>query len=238
MKKINLFIAFAALVFSLPLKAQIRSNVEKAADHQQIAVDKHQLERDSKELAAFEGKLKLAEKAWKARNVNTLNKLRAELVDDMQREIEQSERKLNQAQKEVKESNSEIRSDNREIRRDKKDASRGRDRADDRRDLARDRHDRRDDIRDRRDDVNDRAERKRRLENQKKIYATLKAYNFSLDGPSKEKAQTNKKLLHSFLATMKADLNETKEELREDKGELREDRRETRDDRRERRERK
>ena len=215
MRKLSLAFGLATLLFGTQIQAQVvRNKLERADDRRDLVVDKAQLERDIKEVAAFKADLANIETAWKAGDANKVNAIKNQLVASMKREIEQSENKLKQDKHEVKESNSEIRSDNREIRRD------------------------RDDIRDRNDDVRDANAQAARLANQKQIYETLKAYHFAnLGTASNEEARNKKALMNAFLVTMENDLKATRAELGEDVGELREDRRETRDDRRERRER-
>ena len=242
MRKLSLAFGLATLLFGTQIQAQVvRNKLERADDRRDLVVDKAQLERDIKEVAAFKADLANIETAWKAGDANKVNAIKNQLVASMKREIEQSENKLKQDKHEVKESNSEIRSDNREIRRDRddiRDRNDGPDRRDDARDLARDKVDRRDDVRDRNDDVRDANAQAARLANQKQIYETLKAYHFAnLGTASNEEARNKKALMNAFLVTMENDLKATRAELGEDVGELREDRRETRDDRRERRER-
>jgi hypothetical protein len=241
MKILSLAFGLATLLFGTQIEAQVvRNHVERADDRRDLAVDKAQLERDIKEVAAFKADMASIQTAWKAGDVNQVNASKNQLVASMKREIEQSENKLKQDKHEVKESNSEIRSDNREIQRDRNDTrarNDGPDRRDDARDLARDKGDRRDDVRDRNDDVRDANAQAARLTNQKRIYGILKAYNFAnLGEASKEEAATKRAMIKEFLVTMENDLAATQREIGEDKGELREDRRETRDDKQERRE--
>jgi hypothetical protein len=229
----------AFLLYSFSVSAQVTRNANEAIDNKQdLKLDRAQLNRDMDEVAKFKADLVAIENAWKASDLNQINANKNQLVAAMKREIEQSENKLNQARNEVSESKSEVRSDNREIKRDRKDSKRGRDVRDDRRDLARDKADKRDDVRDLNDDIQDKNGRKARLENQRRIYETLKAYQFANMGTSSNtEAATKKALMYEFLQTMENDLAATRAELGEDKVEKVEDRRERKDDKRERRER-
>lgn len=213
----------ALLMSSAALLAQGGRNVvERADDHRQITYDKETLDRDAHELAAFKEKAELLQKAHDAGDKARTQTLKAELVQDMKREIEQTENKLARAKTENKLSVSEVNSDYREIRHDRADLRNGNHRGEhDKADLARDKANRADDARDVRDDRQDAASLEKRLQNQRALLAAV-------DSNPKES-------ILGFIQTMENDLAGTKGELHEDKGELHEDRRETRDDHRERR---
>jgi hypothetical protein len=238
MKNYNLILV-ALLFFGFDGFTQVNRNANEAKDNKQdLKLDRAQLNRDIEEVAKFKADLEAIETAWRASDLNQINANKNQLVAAMKREIEQSENKLNQARNEVQESKSEVRSDNREIRRDKRDSRHGRDVRDDRRDLARDKTNKKDDVRDLKDDIQDKNGRKARLDNQIRIYETLKAYHFAnLGSSSNTEAATKKALMYEFLQTMENDLTATRAEIGEDKVEKKEDNRERKDDRRERRER-
>lgn len=231
--KLTIKLVLIALVLSTSLQAQ---NAKEAIQNtKQIQEGKKNLERDIKELNAFNEKLKLFSTSFDNKDELSVNELKAEIVSDMVREVKQSEVKAKKARQEIAQSSAEIRSDRREIRQNKEDSKRGRyDRKDDKRDMARDQANKRDDKRDRRDDVRDFEQQIERAKLQATILKKLKAYNFSFS--DSETALLNKKLILDFVATLNQDIEATKRELAEDQRERREDSRERRDDRTERNE--
>ncbi|MEO1262919.1 MAG: hypothetical protein AAFZ15_29190 [Bacteroidota bacterium] len=229
---------FLLLMLALPFYLNGQNAKERIQNRSQIAEGKKNLERDTRELAAFKAKTTAFETAFQNRNLELVRKLKMDLLTDMKREIEQGKVKAAQARREVAQSSAEVRSERREIRRNVEDSNTTRrDRQDDKRDMARDRINKADDKADRRDDIRDQKAIVERVEKQSKILQTLTAYTFSLEDGVLEKAIANKALIAEFTRTMEADIVATKQELGEDVRENREDRRETRDDRQERNER-
>ena len=213
---------------------QSQNAKEAIQNTKQVMEGKKNLERDSKELAAFTAKVESFYKVFDARNTEKSNELKLSIIQDMVREVQQTGVKAKKARREITQSTTEIISDRKEIEDNKKDSRRTRyDRRDDKRDQARDKANLRDDKRDRRDDIKDLKMQITRAERQAAILKALKAYNFSYGKGDLEKASINKKLIEEFKETMKADIIDTKRELEEDMREAKEDRRERRDDKNE-----
>ncbi|WP_299525647.1 hypothetical protein [Winogradskyella sp.] len=231
--KTSLKLVLVLLGFGLTSNAQ---NAKEAVQNtKQIVEGKKMLERDIKELGVFKAQLELLNRSFETKNSDEVNQLKANIVADMVREVEQSGEKAKKARREIAQSSAEVRSDRREIRRNREDSERGRyDRDDDRRDMARDRVNKRDDKRDRRDDVRDFEQQIARADRQAEILKTLKSYNFTFD--NSEDALAKKQLVLDFAGSMQQDIEATKRELAEDNRERNEDRRERRDDRNERNE--
>ena len=225
----NHFLLIVLVVSTFPLLAQ---NVkERVQNNVQIAEGKKNLERDTRELAAFKAKVVNFDAAFENRNLAEVGNLKLSILADMKREVEQSKVKAAKARKEIAQSSAEVRSDRRELKRDRKDSnSTRRDKRDDQKDMARDKANKRDDKRDRRDDIRDQKSIVDRLEKQSGILQKLTAYSFSFDAGALQTAAANKVLIGNFVQTMRADIVATKQELSEDMRENREDRRETRDD--------
>jgi len=227
---------FCMMITTNTIAQNLKEGLQNTA---QISEGKKNLKRDSAELIAFKSKIHKFNNHFGKKNSHLANKLKADIVSDMIREVSQSKDKSDQARREIAQSSAEIRTDNRELRRDRKDSRRShKDRKDDKKDMARDRANKRDDKRDRRDDVRDFEAQIHRFERQTHILKTLRIYNFSFNANSMVANKANKLLLNEFLHTLEADLAATKIELQEDKKERREDRRERRDDKQERKERK
>ena len=236
-KTMRLFVI--ALMIGSFVNAQ---NAREAINNtKQIIEGQKMLERDEAELKTFRAKLGQLKSAVNSDDQAEIRRLKADLVTDMAREVEQSGVKAKKARIEIAQSSAEIRTDNREIRRDRNDSNNGRfDRRDDEKDLARDKANRRDDRRDRRDDIRDMQQIINNAEKQVQLLQTIRDYDFTIDTPSREAFVARKRLVKSsfmdFIDTMKADIASTKRELAEDNRERREDRRERRDDRQERNE--
>ena len=230
----KLFTTILVLVVSFNTAINAQNIKEAVQNSKQIIEGKKNLERDSKELAAYKLKINAFNNAFKIRNLSKSNELKASILTDMIREVQQSGVKAKKARLEIAQSSAEIRSDRREIRRDKEDSKKGRfDSKDDKKDLNRDKANMRDDKRDRRDDIRDFEDQIKRAERQATILKSLKGYRFSYSTERLGEAEVNKKLLHEFLQTLQADIIATKKELNEDIRESREDSRERRDDRNE-----
>tara|TARA_R110002051_G_scaffold275909_1_gene336852 strand:- start:7600 stop:8241 length:642 start_codon:yes stop_codon:yes gene_type:complete len=211
MKTIKYILYASVHIASSTIMAQ---NIKEAVqDHNQIKIDKELLSRDIAELETFKSQTSNYK-------INPANK--PQLINNMEREIEQTKAKLARANVEVVQSTREVGTDRREKRKNRRKYEGS---TDDLKDMTRDRVNTRDDKRDKRDDERDLSELQNRLENQIILLGSFKSSN-----------TTQITVLEKFMLTMSADINETKEELAEDKGEVREDRRERRDDRRERRE--
>lgn len=225
------------LTTSLTINAQ---NAKEAIQNTKQIIDgKRNLERDMAELKDFRAKLGKLKSAVAQEDEEAVNRLKADLVADMTREVSQSGEKAKQARREIAQSSAEVRSERREIRDNREDSKRGRyDRRDDRRDMARDQANKRDDQRDRRDDVRDFSQQIERAEKQAKLLETIKDLDFSLQYRSvegfAERKRTTKGYFNDFIKLMKDDIAATKIELAEDNRERREDRRERADDRQER----
>lgn len=232
MKKLLIFAVSLSLTAVLPAQ-----NVKEAVQNtKQLAQGKQMLERDVKELASMKTKLGMFNTAFDGQDATKVNGLKADILTDMAREVNQSGQKAQMARREISQSSAEIRSDRREIRNNREDSKRGRfDRKDDKRDMARDQANKRDDRRDRRDDVRDFEQQISRAERQAAILEALKAYEFNFSDANN--ANAKKLLVGEFVTLMEQDVAATKRELSEDSREAREDRRERRDDRNERNER-
>jgi len=219
--------------------AQVRRNTAEASQNQQaMAANQAQLDRDLAEWEAFKAKLTRLEAAFANQEMPQVAALKADLVSDMQREIEQSEAKIAQDKREVAQSRNEAGSSARETNRSRVDrATPDRD-VGDGRDVRDDRRDKRNDQRDAVDDRSDLEAQMARAQGQKEVYAALKAFTFSADSSMREKAAANIALLWEFESTLERDIAATKAEIQEDKKESMEDSRERREDRREVRERK
>ena len=142
------------MTFTVTSTAQ---NVKEAVQNtNQIVEGKKNLERDTKELAALKAKIAIFNTAYSGKDAPETNRLKADIVSDMVREVAQSGEKAQKARRELAQSGAEVRSDRRENRRNREDSKHGRfDGTDDDKDAARDRANTRDDRRDRRDDKRD-----------------------------------------------------------------------------------
>ncbi|MEL7339247.1 MAG: hypothetical protein AAGM67_02085 [Bacteroidota bacterium] len=233
---ICLLVAF--LTVSQLATAQVRRNAVEASQNQKaIAANKAQLERDLEELATFKDRVKALENAFVNKDAAKVASLKASLLVDMSREINQSEAKIAQDKREVSQSRTEANSSQRELNRSRVDRATPDNDLGDRRDVRDDRRDRMDDQRDAQDDRDDLNRQVVRTKRQKEIYALIQAFNFSFEPTLAQKAKTNIALLQEFSATMETDIAATKAEINEDKREAAEDGRERREDRREVRER-
>ena len=230
-----IFFLLTMLLISYGATAQRSRNALEARQNQQAkAINEALLERDLKELAVYKVKLAEFETAYANRNVAKAAALKTELINDMQREIEQSEKKIAQDKQELVQSKSEVAASRRETMRSRIDLKTVDNDVKDVRDLGDDHRDRRDDQRDAMDDRSDLEQQIVRTKRQKQIYSTLEAFTFSFEPTLQEKAIANKALLQEFAVTMERDIAATKVEIAEDKREAAEDRRERREDRRER----
>lgn len=230
-----LFLVLALFLTSHSAMAQITRNATEASQNQQaMAANQAQLERDLEELAAFKVKLTQFDAAFVNKNAVKVAAAKAELVKDMQREIEQSELKIAQDKKELSQSQSEVAASGREVNRSRRDRFTIDNDAKDGRDVRDDRRDKKDDQRDAMDDKNDLEQQIVRTNRQKQIYATLQAFNFSFEPSLKEKTVANKALFTEFASIMEKDIAATKAEIAEDKQEAKEDKKERREDKRER----
>ncbi|MEM7104454.1 MAG: hypothetical protein AAF502_15060 [Bacteroidota bacterium] len=200
---------------------------------QEMAVNKAQLDRDVKELKAYQAKVAEFETAFANKNGSKVVTIKADLISMMQREIEQSEKKIAQDKQEMARSKFEVADSKRETKRSRFDLVTPDNDAKDARDLRDDRRDLKDDQRDAMDDKSDLEQQIARTQRQKQIYTTLQAFTFSFEGSIHEKAMMNKALLIEFADTMEQDIATTKAEIAEDKREAIEDRRERKEDRRE-----
>ena len=232
--KQTLFFTCGLLLMSQLTLAQVRRNVGEASQNQQaMATNQAQLDRDTRELAAFKAKLSQLEVVFASLEMPRVALLKADLLTDMQREIEQSERKIAQDQRELAQSRSEVNSSARETNRSRYDRATPDNDLKDGRDVRDDRRDKRDDQRDARDDRSDLERQIARSKRQKEIYAVLRAFTFSAEPSMREKAMANIALLHEFASTMEMDIAATTAEIQEDKRESKEDAKERREDRRE-----
>lgn len=237
MKKIQLSIFFVFAV-ALTINAQAVRNAAEAKDNRQDMVGgAAMLDRDLEELESFKATVTQFENAWERKDLADVTRLKAQIENDMLREINQSQRKLRGDNQEVLESRSELRSESREVRYDRRDRRTIDGDVGDGRDLRADRRDRRDDRGDLKDDASDYMDQTQLLDRQKEIYNSLKAFNFSFTTNTMEAAAAQRVMIREFIGTMETDIRFTRQELGEDKGEIYEDRSERRDDKRERRER-
>lgn len=233
---ITLFLT--VLLLSQVSLAQVRRNMAEASQNQQaMTANQAQLDRDLAEWEAFKTKLTRFEAAFANQEMPQVAALKADLVSDMQREIEQSEAKIAQDKREVAQSRNEAGSSARETNRSRYDRATPDKDVGDGRDVRDDRRDKRDDQRDAADDRSDLEAQMAWTQRQKEIYATLKAFTFSTNPSMREKAAANIALLWEFESTLERDIAATQAEIEEDKREAREDSRERREDRREVRER-
>lgn len=218
-----------------------RSSSKRKRRHSEYASDSRKqknLERDIKELEAFNIELRNMKKAVSKKDQVEVDRITSELIKAMEREVGQSEIKAKKARREISQSSAEVRSDRRENEDNLEDSRRTRyDRRDDQRDAARDRANTRDDMRDRRDDIADFKRQIAIAEQQKKLLSTLKVYDYTIEDIERDaykaKKQDIKTKYKSFIALLKEDIEMTKRELAEDSRERREDSRERRDDRNE-----
>lgn len=223
----NTFILLGFLIgLSFNINAQAVRNANEAKNNQrQIKVSQEELDRDIRELAHFKAKLADLENAWGKKQIKKVNKIKASLLKEMEREISQSRIKLKDDAREIAESKSELNSESRELRQDRRKFS-------SQRTAANDRSDRRDDARDLSDDKQDYRTQAAVLAKQEEILKILKIYNFSTNDYRLERGMKNKQLIHEFVSTMESDIVLTKLELKEDYREAGEDRRERIEDRR------
>ncbi|MBO6607940.1 hypothetical protein [Psychroserpens sp.] len=231
---IKLFIMTLGLSFI----GQAQNVKEGIQNTRQIRESKKNLERDIKELEAFNIELRNMKKAVSKKDQVEVDRITSELIKAMEREVGQSEIKAKKARREISQSSAEVRSDRRENEDNREDSRRTRyDRRDDQRDAARDRANTRDDMRDRRDDIADFKRQIAIAEQQKKLLSTLKVYDYTIEDIERDaykaKKQDIKTKYKSFIALLKEDIEMTKRELAEDSRERREDSRERRDDRNE-----
>ena len=228
----NLLIILAFVISGL--QAQPARNAAEAKQNQgQVMAGAAQIERDQKEIAEFSKKLSDLDAAWDARNVPEINRLKASMMSDINREIGQVRAKTGQANREVNQSRNEVRSESREVRSDRRRMqARGAGINKPTREYAADKTDRRDDVRDLADDKRDMGNYTSILTRQTEIRNLLKTYQFSLAQDAGSEAMAKKALMKEFLDLMEKDLALTKRELNEDKYEKMEDRRERMDDRR------
>lgn len=232
---ITLFFLFLG---SQVVMAQVRRNTVEANQNQKaLAANQAQLERDLAELDVFRTKLAQFEKAFSNKNISRVASLKASLLKDMQREVEQSQRKITQDQQEVAQSQSEVAGSNKELRRSRRDLRTPDGDMGDGRDLRDDRRDSKKDKKNLQDDKADLDKQIARTNRQKQIYAIIQAFSFSFDSSLREKMIANKALLDEFALTMEMDIAATRAEITEDKREALEDGRERIEDRREIRER-
>lgn len=232
----SLLIAFL-LTTHFSMAQVIRNGVEASQNQKALATNQAQLDRDINELTSFNAKLEQFKTAFANKNTSQVLALKASLLTDMQREIEQSENKTVQDKRELNQSQAETASSNREVKRSRYDRATPDGDIGDGRDLRDDRRDRMGDQRDAQDDRNDLKQQIARTNRQKEIYALIKTFDFSFEPSLTQKVAANMTLLQEFAATMEKDIATTKAEIVEDKMEVREDRRERREDVREVRER-
>jgi hypothetical protein len=235
MKKQALFVITIFIFSFTNIFAQAVQNLKESSQNEkQIRNGMTTLERDKAELKAFNTSIFRLQSAFEDRDVQSAQILKKELVESMQREIDQSVLKMKQAQNEVRQSKQELASDQRELRKDRQDARDTKiDRKDDRRDYSRDKVNKLDDRVDLRDDIRDAHNVGNRIQQQRKILDEIRSFQYS-NTSKLEKTKEVLTLLNQFSGSMKADVFAVYKEIMEDKTERREDARERRDDRRER----
>ncbi|WP_442267556.1 hypothetical protein ACSIGC_07760 [Tenacibaculum sp. ZS6-P6] len=224
-----IMVAFFSLTCSLTNAQNFKDKKEKLDNKYAIATGKKQLQKDIRQLEAFEKKIIAFEDAFINHNTKLVKTLKIDILSDMKREIKQSERKIEQDRIELKQSKTELRNSKREFNRSKRDVLR-RNSVKNRREFRDEKRDKNDDRRDLIDDKRDLKTQIARTERQKEIYNKIKAFNFLAKRASgKRKLMTNSKLLNEFAKTMQADITSTKKELKEDYKEMNEDKRERRE---------
>lgn len=238
MKKQALLVITIFIFSFTNIFAQAVQNIKESSQNEkQIRNGMTTLERDKAELKAFNTSIFRLKSAFEDRDIRSAQILKKELVQSMQREIDQSVTKMKQAKNEVRQSKQEVASDQRELRRDRQDARDTKiDRRDDRRDYSRDKVNKLDDQLDLKDDIRDAHNTGIRIQQQRKILDEIRSFQYS-NTSKLEKTKEILTLLKKFSGSMKDDIVASFEEIKEDKIERREDARERRDDRRERAER-
>jgi hypothetical protein len=194
-----------------------RNAREAVADNRQIVAGRAQLQRDSRELAEFEGFVRSLEDAREDRMAKRYRDANTLIRTAMKREIEQARKKAGQAKHEVRQDRSEYRGERMEAHA----GGVGRDfvqAADDRRDL--------------RDDRRDWRARAEVLRDMERVASQASALDDEIAPGKREALSRNDGLAHEFLSLMREDWARTQSELGEDRRERGEDRRERRDDRR------
>jgi hypothetical protein len=215
-----LFVAGLALIIFLPaaLFAQSARNTKEYINNEtQIAVDKRQLARDSREVDEFEKMLRDFDTLRQARAVEAFLRVNTRIRTAMHREVEQARAKAGRATREVNQSRREKRGERQEARST---------------DLARDYHQLRDDRRDLRDDRRDLFAAAARADRMDSILSRTDALQPMVRDGDTDAIAENRRLMGEFLEVLRADLAAAKSELSEDRRERREDRRERRTDRR------
>jgi hypothetical protein len=195
-----------------------RNKSEAATDNRQIVAGRAQLQRDSRELAEFEGFVRSLEDAREDRMAKRYNDANAHIRLAMKREIEQARKKAAQSKGEVRQSRRESKGEKMEANT----TGNSRDFAqaiDDKRDL--------------RDDRRDWRARADVLRDMERVAQQSTALDADIVPGKRDALVRNDGLAHEFLSLMREDWARTQAELGEDRRERREDRRERRTDSRE-----
>jgi hypothetical protein len=226
MKTMKKLFALALMALCIGAQAQVKKDqAEKHQDKVQIVKGQEMLDRDMAELDMFRKNLKSFVDVYNAINVKEMERLRAEILTDMDREIAQAEQKLVADRREVASSRREVKSDQREIKEHQEDGEHKR--------AAGDRKDRRDDSRDLADDKSDMTKQHERLRRMREIRKELESVLIT-QKPMGQREGLVRVLVEEFIGLMEQDIAETKAEIQEDRMELQEDRQESREGKRER----
>jgi hypothetical protein len=218
-KSLRLSFIIPALIVLLPglLSAQTKRNTrEYRTNHKQVAVDKHQVVRDTRELDEFQRLLGEIDALRETNATDSFQRVNIRIRTAMNRELEQAHSKAGQASREVNQSQREKRGERQEA-----DLSGF---AGDYGQLFDDRGDLRDDRR----DLQGAALRALRMDS---ILSRSDKLQPGVRNGNVDAIIENRRLMGEFLEVMRADLASTKGELVEDRQEKREDRRERRSDR-------
>jgi hypothetical protein len=214
----SLFIKMALIVLLLPVivSAQSGRNAKERVNNEtQIAVDKHQLARDQREVQEFERLLRELDTLRESRAGESYLRINTKLRAAMARELAQARAKTGQAGREVNQSRREKHAERMEAAAT---------------DLPRDYRQLADDRRDLRDDRRDRqaaAVLARRMDS---IISLATSLQPAVTEGNSDAIAENRRLMGEFLEVLQADLAATRSELGEDRRERREDGRERRTD--------
>lgn len=203
--------------------------VEKAKDHQALAMDRVSVRDDRGDLDRLSDLVMKWDQLRKsAPNSAALKTVEEQIYVELRRDVKESKVEVKAAEKEVKQSTREV-----NVARIEKIKERT-DKDNNKKALKDDKRDLRDDRRDRRNDVRDEKKAEEVLAKKRAISVELIDLQKKIDaaGPQGDKLLRQKQaaLLENYLAVSQEELKLGLREIKEDKHELREDRRETRED--------